>query len=240
MTRATLRAAAALALAAFAAASAHAADPAAHAHPERLFGFARLEGDYARADGADRFGWEAEGWAGNDRDRAWFKTEGETHGGDVETAEFQALYSRNVWTFFDVQGGLRVDTSPDSRGYAVIGLQGLAPYLLETELHAFVGFRGDVSLRLRQSFDLRLTNRLILEPGFETELHLTDVPERRIASGFSHLEAGVQARYELSRRVAPTLALVYEGSLGETARLARADGEDPNGWTVRAGLRLGF
>jgi copper resistance protein B len=215
-------------------------DPAVHAHGNRTLSFTQYEVDYSRQDGADVVNWEAEGWVGGDTHKLWWKTEGETDDSDVEVAEFQALYSRNVWTFFDVQAGLRADTSPDSRAYAVIGVQGLMPYLLETELHAFIGFKGDALVRLRQSFDIRMTNRLILEPQIETDFYLTDVPENRIGSGFSVIETGVQARYEFSRKFAPTVALVYESRLGKTARLAEAAGERAGGWSVRIGVRGWF
>lgn len=228
-------------LAAFAAAPAFAqADPAAHAHGNRTLSFTQVEVDASRQNGADVVNWEAEGWVGGDIHKFWWKTEGETDNSNVEVAEFQALYSRNVWTFFDVQAGVRADTSPDHRAYAVIGVQGLMPYLLETELHAFIGFRGEALIRLRQSFDLRMTNRLILEPQIELDTYLTDVPENRIGSGFSLVETGIQARYEISRKFAPTIALVYESRLGKTARLAEADGVPAGGWSVRIGVRGWF
>jgi copper resistance protein B len=216
------------------------ADPAAHAHGNRTLSFTQVELDVSRQGGADVVNWEAEGWVGGDTHKFWWKTEGETDDSAVEVAEFQALYSRNAWAFFDVQGGLRVDTSPNARAYAVIGVQGLMRYLLETEVHAFIGFGGDALIRLRQSFDLRLSNRLILEPQIETDLYLTDVPENRIGSGFSLIETGVQARYEISRKFAPTIAVVYESRLGETARLAEAAGEPAGGWSVRLGVRGWF
>ena len=40
--------------------------------------------------------------------------------------------------------------------------------------------------------------------------------------------------------IAPTLAVTYESKLGETARLAREDGEDTGGWSVRGGVRFWF
>lgn len=211
-----------------------------HAHGNRTLSFTQYEVDYSRQNDADVVNWEAEGWVGGDTHKFWWKTEGETDDSDVEVAEFQALYSRNVWTFFDVQTGLRADTSPDRRAYAVIGVQGLMPYLLETELHAFIGFKGDALFRLRQSFDIRMTNRFVLEPQLETDFYLTDVPENRIGSGFSLIETGVQARYEISRKFAPTVAIVYESRLGKTARLAEAAGERAGGWSVRIGVRGWF
>lgn len=209
-------------------------------HHNRLLTYTRLAGDYARSGGEDVLTWDGEGWIGGDKHKVWWKTEGDHDGGATGRAEFQALYSRNVWTFFDIQAGIRHDIEPDARSYAVIGVQGLAPYLLETELHAYIGFAGDVHVRARQAFDVLLTNRFIVTPGAEADLYLTDAPERRTASGFARVEAGVQARYEFSRKFAPYVAVVYDSKVGETARLARAAGEDAGGWRVSSGLRLWF
>lgn len=209
-------------------------------HGSRINSFTTAEIDYSRFDGADVVNWDAEGWIGGDMNKFWWRAEGETDGPRFEQVEFQALYSRNVATFFDVQGGIRYDVEPDSRGYAVIGVQGLAPYFFETQLHAYVGFKGDVLLRLRQSFDIRLTNRFVVEPMLETDLYLTDVPERQIASGFSIIETGAMARYEVTRKVAPYVGVIYERRLGGSARLAEDAGRNPGGWSLRAGLRFWF
>lgn len=209
-------------------------------HHERIYTYNRIEADYSRQGNRDVGNYDAEGWIGGDRNKFWYKSEGEKNGPRVEQAEFQALYSRNAFTFFDVQGGVRYDVRPDHRGYAVIGIQGLSPYRLETQLHAFIGFKGDVSVRLKQSFDLLMTNRLIASPTLETDLYLNDAPGRRVKSGFSVVQTGIQTRYEFSRKFAPYVSAIYESKLGGTARLARLNGENPGGWSLRAGIRAWF
>lgn len=209
-------------------------------HAERTYSFTRAQIDFSRPNGRDAANWDVEGWLGGDRHKFWYKSEGETQGPRVEQAELQALYSRNLWTYFDVQGGVRYDFAPDRRGYAVIGIQGLSPYLFNSELHAFIGFRGDVSIRARQSFDLLMTNRLIVQPMLETDFYLNDARDRRVGSGFSIVEAGVQARYEVSRKFAPYVAAVYERKLGRSARFAREADENVGGWTGRVGVRTWF
>jgi copper resistance protein B len=214
--------------------------PVDHMHGAQRYAFATAEVDYARFDGADVVNWDAQGWVGSDTDKFWWRSEGETDGPRLEQVEFQALYSRKVAPFFDLQGGVRQDVAPDARGYAVIGVEGLAPFFFETQLHAYVGFKGDVLVRLRQTFDLRMTNRLVVEPMLETDFYLTDVPERRIAKGFSIIETGVMTRYEITRRVAPYVGVIYERRLGGSARLAEAAGRNVGGWSVRGGVRLWF
>ena len=215
-------------------------DMGAMGHGERTYTYNRIEADYSRQGGRDVGNYDAEGWIGGYRNKFWYKSEGEKNGPRVEQAEFQALCSQNTFTFFDVQAGLRYDLRPDHRRYAVIGIQGLSPYRLETQLHAFIRFKGDVSVRLKQSFDLLMTNRLIVSSTLETDLYLNDAPGRRVKSGFSVVETGIQTRYEFSRKFAPYLAAIYESKLGGTARLARLDGENPGGWSLRAGIRAWF
>ncbi|WP_353218359.1 copper resistance protein B [Sandarakinorhabdus sp.] len=196
------------------------------------------EADLTRFNGKLVANWEAQGWIGSDRDKFWWRTEGETQGPRLEQSEFQALYSRNVATFFDAQIGLRHDIAPDARTYVVVGAQGLAPLFFETEAHAFFGLQGDVLVRLRQSFDLRISNRFVVQPLFETDIYLTREPERLIAPGPAILEAGILTRYEVTRRIAPYVAVMFERRLGESSRLARAAGENPGGWSVRTGVRF--
>lgn len=231
----------ALLMAALIAAPAAAQDAAmaAHGHDGGVNNFTLVEeADLTRFDGKWVANWEAQGWIGSDMHKFWWRTEGETKGPRLEQSEFQALYSRNVATFFDAQIGLRHDIRPDARTYAVVGVQGLAPLFFETEAHAFFGFEGDVLLRLRQSFDLRMTNRLVVQPLFETDIYLTREPERLIAPGPAIIEAGILTRYEVTRRIAPYVALMFERRLGESSRLARAAGENPGGWSVRTGVRF--
>jgi copper resistance protein B len=215
-------------------------DMGAMGHHERTFTFVQIEADYGDNDGVDHATWDIDAWIGGDRNKLWLKSEGEAEDGELEQAELQVLYSRNIWTFFDAQIGLRQDFEPSGTTYLAGGVQGLAPYLLETDLTGFVSDDGDVSVRFEQTLDVLLTQRLILEPHLETNLQFQDVPERELGAGFTDIEAGLQLRYEITRKLAPYLDVEYARALGETAALRRAAGEEIGGWAVRAGLRSWF
>jgi copper resistance protein B len=204
------------------------------------FHLVRGEIDATSIDDADVVNWEGEAWIGGDRNKLWFKTEGELADGEAEFAEIQALWSRNIADFWDLQAGVRVDLAPDTTPYLVLGVQGLAPYQFETEAAAFVSDDGDISARLHQSLDLLLTQRLILEPHIEVNLHAQDVPERNIGAGISDVEGGLQLRYEITRKFAPYLDIVYERALGETESLMRDAGEEVEETSLRAGVRFWF
>lgn len=204
------------------------------------FHLVRGEIDGARVDGQDVVNWEADAWIGGDHNKLWFKSEGEIADGETHAAELQALWSRNIADFWDLQAGIRVDLEPDTTTYLAFGVQGLAPYQFETEATAFLSEDGDVSARFSQSLDVHFTQRLIAEPHIEVNAYAQDVAERNIGAGVSDVEAGVQFRYEITRKFAPYVDLVWERALGETASMLRADGEDVETSSLRAGVRFWF
>lgn len=206
----------------------------------QIFYVVRGEADWSRSDGENLFTWDSSGWVGGDVHKAWVRSQGEVHGGDVDETDLWGLYSRNVATFWDLQAGVRHDFEPGPVTYAALGVEGLSPYFFETGAHAFVSDDGDVSARIEQSFDLLITQRLVAEPHLEVNLYAQDVPELDVGAGISDIEVGLQVRYEIVRKLAPYVDVNYVRALGETAGLARARGKDPDELTVRLGLRFWF
>ncbi|MGA0608000.1 copper resistance protein B [Phenylobacterium sp. VNQ135] len=186
--------------------------------------------------------WDAEAWYGGDLNRFVFKTEGEGSGGEgVEAAEVQALYSRAVGRYTDVQVGVRHDPKPGpSRTYATVGFESLFPYWFELEGAAFLSDKGDLIGRLEGTYDLRLTQRLILQPQAELRVSAQDIPEQDVASGITHAEVGLRLRYEIRREFAPYVGVAWERALGQTADFIRAAGEDVESTTFVAGIRAWF
>ena len=194
-------------------------------------------------DGSDGFAWGAEYRVGGDVNRLALKTEGEGEtGGHLESAEVQALWSRALGPYFDLQAGVRQDFQPrPRRTYAVLGVEGLAPYWFEVGGALFLSDEGDVSARLEAAYDLRLTNRLILEPSAEANLAASDDPATGVGSGLSDLELGLRLRYDLRlREVSPYVGVSWERKFGDTADYARAEGEPVEDTRLVVGLKAFF
>ncbi len=193
-------------------------------------------------EGRDGYAWEGDAWFGGDYDKLWFKSEGEGElGGSLEAAEVQALWSRSIRPFFDVQLGVRYDLRPrPDRAHLAIGIQGLAPYWFEIDAAAFVSTKGDLTARFEAEYDQRITNRLFLQPRVELDLAAQDVSELGIGSGLSSAELGLRLRYQFVPEFAPYIGVGYERRFGDSARFARADGDDVGGWSVLLGLRAWF
>jgi copper resistance protein B len=197
--------------------------------------------EYTAADEDSGYRWDLEAWYGGDTNRFVFKTAGEGVEGDgVEVAETQALYSRAVGRYTDVQAGIRYNFEPDSRTYAAVAVESLLPYWFEVEASLFLSDHGDFFGRLEGSYDLRLTQRLILQPRIELELAAQNVPEANIGSGFSSGEFGLRLRYDIRKEFAPYIGVNFEKAFGQTADFARAAGEENEDTSVVIGLRAWF
>ena len=192
------------------------------------------------ADG-DALAWRGEAWLGKDRDKALLKTRGELTDDATEEFELQALYARAISAWWDLQVGWRGDFQPvEQRNWAAIGVEGLAPGFIETELTAFVGESGRTSARIRGSYEMLLTNRLVLEPELEFNWFGKDDPANGIGSGVSNLEAGLRLQYIFRRELVPYVGLSWEKAFGDTRRLIEAEGGDASDLQLVAGLRFWF
>ena len=209
--------------------------------PSYIF-FQAEQFEYRNQDGGDALKWDAQGWYGGDDNKLWLKTEGEKPaGGKVENAEIQLLLSHRVTDFFDVQAGMRYDPEPNPRrSYAVLGLQGLAPYYFETDAALFLSHKGDLSARFIAEYELLLTQRLILQPAMEINLAAQDVKALGLGAGVTDIELGLRLRYEIRREFAPYVGVNWQRKLGQTADLARRDGGDTEIPSLVAGIRLWF
>ena len=186
--------------------------------------------------------WDGEAWFGGDINRLTLKSEG---GGSFregfENAEIQALYSRAIDPYFNLQAGVRQDlASRLHQTYATVGFEGLAPYWFEVSGAAFVSTRGHVLGRLEGYYDQNITQRLVLQPRVELNFAAQDVPEDEIGAGLVNAELGLRLRYEITREIAPYIGVSYDAKVGQTAAYAARDGKPTSNLSFVAGLRLWF
>ncbi|WP_290842410.1 copper resistance protein B [Henriciella sp.] len=181
-------------------------------------------------------------WIGGDINKLWFKTELEylPDEGELEEAEVQALWSRAISPYFDLQLGVRQDFEPRGRTHAVAGVQGLAPYLFEVDAAAFLSTDGDLTSRVETEYELLLTQRLILQPRAEVELSAQDIPELETGSGLVSLSGGLRLRYEIKREFAPYIGVEYQRSFGDTADYIEAAGGEADATAFLIGIRAWY
>ncbi len=151
------------------------------------------------------------------------------------------LWGHAIAAYWDTQLGVRYDSGEGpNRSWLAFGVQGLAPYSFEVEATAYLGDSGRSALRLDASYELLITQKLILQPRIEANIYGKRDPDRRLGSGLSDVSAALRLRYEFRRELAPYIGIEWVRKYGETGDLTRAAGEDANDTRFVAGLRFWF
>lgn len=188
----------------------------------------QFEGRYTAGDSLLRY--SGQSWFGTDHDKLWIKSEGTVDGHRHMTdGDHEFLYDHAISTYFDVQAGVRLDLdSGPTRAWGAVGVQGLALYFFDVSATAYFNAQG-VAGKLEGSYDLLITNRLILQPQAELNFYSHTDAQRDVSRGFSDIDAGLRLRYEFKRKIAPYIAVTYAGHYGNTANHSNWHGTADNG-----------
>jgi copper resistance protein B len=194
--------------------------------------------EYAHDDGGgDHAFVDGEAWYGRDFDKLWLKFEGRSG----ESLRTEALWDHAIAAFWDMQLGVRNDSgNGPNRTWAAFGVQGLAPYHIETEATIYIGGSGRSAARVQMEYDALLTQRLILQPKFEMNLYGKSDPQRGIGSGLSDAELGLRLRYEVTRQFAPYIGITWQRRYGRSTDFADVRGARTRDTQFVAGVRVWF
>jgi copper resistance protein B len=185
--------------------------------------------------------WSGEAWLGTDEHRLWLRSEGKLAGGRVEDGQHELLYARPISTYFNAMIGGRYDLdSAPGRGWGAIGIEGLAPLFFRVAATGYIGGDGRLAAKLEGSYDLLLSQKLILQPQIEMNFYGKADPERTLGGGLAEIDAGLRLRYEITRKLAPYVGVTYAGKIGSTADLVRAAGHATDEVRFTVGLRTWF
>ncbi len=192
-------------------------------------------------EGRDGVRWDGEAWYGGDIHRLVLRTEGRADDRrGAEEAELQAVYSRAVGPYLNLQAGARRTFAPRGRTDLSLGVEGLAPGFFDLEATLFLTEHGDVLGRVEGWTDLRLTQRLILQPRVELNAAASDSRADRFDAGLVDAELGLRLRYEWRREFAPYVGLSWERRFGDAARDDRAEGASPDQVRFVVGVRAWY
>ncbi len=196
--------------------------------------------EYRFGDEDDIFAWDFDAIVGTDERQFLWRSEAEfdIDGNAFETLENQARVQTPISDFFDAVIGVRIDTpSGPNRAYGVLGIHGLAPQWFEIDADLFVSDKPFFGLEVE--YEALITNRITLIPRLDLDLPFTD--DRAIGTGAwgPRLELGARLGYDLlDRRLSPYVGVHYERVFGESADIARNDGEGRDAVFVVTGFRL--
>jgi copper resistance protein B len=165
--------------------------------------------------GGTALAWDAQAWYGGDYNKVWLKTEGSPDPGDYDASRNELLWDHALTRWWDLQTGVRYDLGHGpARGWAAVGVAGLAPYWFDVEATLYLGEAGRTAARLQVEHDLLLTQRLILQPEIETNFYGKSDAAREVSSGLSDLQVALRMRYEIRRELAPPMGVALRRSQG--------------------------
>ena len=203
--------------------------------------FDQLEG---RVGDGSYLRWDGQGWIGDDHNRLWVKSEGRyntSNRGRMSDGDHEFLYDRPISPYFDIQAGIRVDgDSGPTRTWAALGIQGLAIGFWNVEATVYASDNGHYALKTNASYDLYLTQRLVLQPQFETNWYTKADRGRGNGAGLSDIDAGLRLRYDVTRQISPYVGVAYQRRFGGTESLTRNSGGKVNDTRFLVGLRTWF
>lgn len=194
----------------------------------------RLEWQEMDDEGA--LAWEGNVSWGSELNRLWFSSEGEREDGRIAHVDNRLYGSHAFARWWEATAGLRQlgGEGPD-RTFAGVGVQGLVPYFFELDASLWLGEGGRSALAVEAEYEMRLSNRLILQPRLEMNAWGKDDAAKGIGNGLSDAELGFRLRYEIRRELAPYLGVEWAYKFGDTADYAGGDARD---FRVVAGLRI--
>ena len=161
--------------------------------------------------------WELDAWLGKDLNKFWVKSSGERINSEIESHEIDLLYSKAITAFWDLQMGIRHEFKPTpSQDWVGIGLMGVAPYLFEVDVNAFINDDSLLNVRLDAEYEYMFTQKVVLIPNLELSLYSDDDLARGIKSGLASLELGARLHYEIRREFSPYLGINFEKQFGDS------------------------
>ena len=140
---------------------------------------------------------------------------------DLE-GELQLLLSKPWTAYFDWQIGVEASFHDGSTTPGIVaGIEGEAPYRIETEARLTLNEDGELFLHAEFERDFLLTQKLVLQPRIGFLLGDDD----------EEVAAEIRLRYEVSRKFVPYVGLSWERIY---------DGVDSGGTTTLAGVAFWF
>jgi len=196
------------------------------------------------ADGA--LEWDIDAWLGRDLEKLWLKTSGDYSDSDFQDANLELVYSKALYTNWDIQFGLRHDFKSEqqstSRNWASFGYIGTAPYFVEVDARLFIGEESSSQLLIELEREFMLTQEWVLTPEIDIIANGRSNEEFDEGSGFAEIELSIRLGYEHegNRKFQPFVGISGTQTYGTTKRITKAQGNKSGDIEVLFGIHSWF
>ncbi|HBD7398074.1 multicopper oxidase domain-containing protein [Legionella longbeachae] len=136
-----------------------------------------------------------------------FTNDAETYKGSIKNADIDIFYWHLISQFWALKGGVNYFNQPASKPYwqAGIGLEGLMPFFIETELRTYF-YGGSVKFDIELARDTQITNNFLIKTGVRGIIATKTVSHAEIGSGLNQMRYTVRPYY----RLMPGLSIFVE------------------------------
>jgi copper resistance protein B len=181
-------------------------------------------------------------WVGTDDNRAVLGLDAANSKLTSHRLSADLTWQRPLSPFWNTNLGAQFDHEDGNpnQAWLLANINGITPYWLNLSGSILVGKDGQIGLVLDGFYDLRITQRLVLQPSVETKLYSRDQASDEIGSGLSEIKTGLRLRYELTRTFAPYLGIEETRYLGNTASYYKARDGVSRETIVSAGVSAWF
>ena len=163
------------------------------------------------------FTWDTNAWVGYDLNKVYIYSEGEKVNGANSESENQIVWSKAIAPYWDIQYGVGYDKGEeDNKEWAILALQGMAPYFFETRTAFLLAEDGNLAIRAEAEYTALITQRLSLNPSFSLSAYSKDDITMGIGKGLSNIGININLKYEITREFAPYIGMAFSKNFGNT------------------------
>ena len=179
---------------------------------------------------------EGVAWYGSDSQRLRLTWDIE-HNQQGSHQDISLAWQKPLDSFWNYEWGVAYQAE---QTWLKVNINGLMPYKFEVDGSLLLDEQGHSMLILEGDYDLRFTQRLVLQPSLKTTLNGKEHAQHQQGSGLAELQTGLRLRYDVTRRFAPYLGIQQHDFLGKTADLRAQQGQTNHETTWLAGVRWWF
>lgn len=155
--------------------------------------------------------WDMQYTLGKDLHKWSLQWQGEADKHGIEQSELDIYYSRAISPYWNGTLGIVHDAKPEpTRSWLQIGVEGIAPYFVDSDIDVLLGEDGDLGVRVQLEKELMLTQRWVLKPELEFDVYTQSDSLLNQPSGLQSVEFGLRLAYEFNRQFALYAGVVYE------------------------------
>lgn len=163
----------------------------------------------------------------------------EIRDGKVENADVDIFYWHLISEFWAIKGGANYVYRPAAYWQPGIGIEGLAPYFIDTNLRAY-WHAGSAKLDVQLSRDSQITNNFFIRTGIRSILATKTVVEDEVGSGLNELRFIVRPYYRLTTGVSLFMEYEHSQAYGSLRNLRSDAGEATTENTLTLGVAFLF